>query len=360
MMRAAGLSEERLGLLLSSPPIIQELERERAKRHKAHQRWHEWLNPNTLTTMSDEQLKKQFIDYYETGAGRHSFNQINRDRIVREVNRFRNFLSFLLDESIDTKIRLDKTLDKKGEFYVEGVGKALVTSFLVDHDPVKYCVWNNKVEQGLEALGMLPPSSRGEKMSDRYLKILAQSNHIMNLSPEPYNNIIDLNHIFHIIAATPSGQEALNQILGGGDVLTDEAAPALVQFGMERVLEDFLAENFEKVFPELQLYQDEESDSGRQYQTEVGRIDFLARRKRDKSLVVIELKLGKSSDAVVGQILRYMQWVKENLSEISEDKVSGIVVAAEQDDKLRYALRMIPDVDFYSYVVDFKVKRLGK
>jgi len=47
------------------------------------------------------------------------------------------------------------------------------------------------------------------------------------------------------------------------------------------------------------LYQNEES-TGRQYQTPLGKIDLLAIDKKNKQFVVIELKKGGSSDAVVG------------------------------------------------------------
>jgi hypothetical protein len=42
-------------------------------------------------------------------------------------------------------------------------------------------------------------------------------------------------------------------------------------------------------------------------------VDILAVESKSKSFVVIELKKGRPSDCVVGQILRYMGWVKQNL-----------------------------------------------
>lgn len=43
---------------------------------------------------------------------------------------------------------------------------------------------------------------------------------------------------------------------------------------------------------------------------------------------MIELKRDKSSDAVVGQILRYMGWVQKHLAENGE-LVSGLIIATE-------------------------------
>lgn len=36
-------------------------------------------------------------------------------------------------------------------------------------------------------------------------------------------------------------------------------------------------------------------------------------------------------------------------------KVRGLIIALEDDPKLKYALKVIPDVDFYKYEVNFKL-----
>jgi len=60
-------------------------------------------------------------------------------------------------------------------------------------------------------------------------------------------------------------------------------------------------------------------------------------------MLVIELKSGIASiDAL--KILSYMQWVEDNLAE--GKKVKGLIIAQEIDDKLKYALKRIPDVGF--------------
>lgn len=366
MLSPEVISDDQLKLLLADPGIKQEQDKVRAIRHESHKQWHEWLNPDSIASMSDVELKDKFLKYYETGAERHTFIQINRDRIIRNPDKLKKLLCYLFDERVDIKKRLENILNKKGEYYLEGVGKGLATSFLLDFDPQKYCVWNNKVTDGLRALGLFPPSARGEKLSERYLKILEISKKIKELSPEPNNNFIDVDHFYHIVAVEPVGRAALNGMLGLKVEEVQEAADlgASVQFSMEKGLEEFIAENFSNVFHDLELYKDElyqdEESLGRQFRTDVGPVDFLARDKKNGDLVVIELKLGRPSDAVVGQILRYMQWVEENLLDTDKGKVKGIVIAKEQDEKLRYALKRVPDVEFYSYKVEFEVKKQAK
>jgi len=67
----------------------------------------------------------------------------------------------------------------------------------------------------------------------------------------------------------------------------------------------------------------------------------------------MELKSGIASiDAL--KILSYMQWVEDNLAE--GKKVKGLIIAQEIDDKLKYALKRIPDVEFKKYGIDFKLE----
>ena len=102
------------------------------------------------------------------------------------------------------------------------------------------------------------------------------------------------------------------------------------------------------------IYEEDGETSGQQYATDTGPIDILAISKDQKTLLVIELKKGKASDDVVGQILRYMDYVVEVLAE-PDQTVRGIVIALDDDKKLRRALARLSDVEFYSYKVDFKL-----
>ena len=127
-------------------------------------------------------------------------------------------------------------------------------------------------------------------------------------------------------------------------------------FALEKHLEDFLVKNWNstELGKEYIIYEEDGEPSGQQYATDTGPIDILAISKDKKTLLVIELKKGKASDDVVGQILRYMGYVKDVLAE-PEQTVRGIVIALDDDKKLRRALAMLSDVKFYSYKVNFKL-----
>ncbi len=135
-----------------------------------------------------------------------------------------------------------------------------------------------------------------------------------------------------------------------------------MEFVLEKYLEEFIATNFDRIDfgANLELYQDDEN-SGRQYPThQVGNIDLLAIDKKKKEFLVIELKKGRSSDEVIGQILRYMGWVKEELAieDYEGYSVSGIIILKNKDDKVDYALKMVSGVKIFLYTVTFKLKLL--
>jgi restriction system protein len=57
---------------------------------------------------------------------------------------------------------------------------------------------------------------------------------------------------------------------------------------------------------------------------------------------------------VVGQVLRYMGYVKEQIAE-DDQKVEGAIIALEDDPKMRWALVAVPAISFYRYQVSFKL-----
>jgi len=75
-----------------------------------------------------------------------------------------------------------------------------------------------------------------------------------------------------------------------------------------------------------------------------------------RRLLVVELKKGRAGDAVFGQVLRYMGYVKEELAE-ADQTVLGVVIARDDDIRLQRALSMTPTITFYRYQVSFRLKK---
>jgi len=127
------------------------------------------------------------------------------------------------------------------------------------------------------------------------------------------------------------------------------------EFALETHLEEFIYQNWGSINwdSKLELYKVDDQD-GRQFPAGTWSIDFLAVDKNNGDLVVIELKRGKTSDATVGQLLRYISWVRENIAG-KKQKVRGIIIAREVDEALRYAVKNLDDVSVNTYKVDFQL-----
>ena len=127
-------------------------------------------------------------------------------------------------------------------------------------------------------------------------------------------------------------------------------------FALEKHLEDFLCTNWEQtgLGKNYDIYSEEGELVGQQYPSDTGPIDILAISKDQKELLVVELKKGRASDSVVGQIQRYMGYVKAELTEEGQT-VKGVIIALEDDKKIQRALSVTTNIDFYRYKVNFEL-----
>lgn len=132
------------------------------------------------------------------------------------------------------------------------------------------------------------------------------------------------------------------------------------EFALEKHLEEFLVKNWRKtdLGKKYDIFEENGELVGQQYQTDTGAIDILAVSKDKKTILVIELKRGRTSDVVVGQIQRYMGYVKEELSEPTQ-KVRGMIIGLDADIRLKRALSVCSDIEFYRYQIDFKLIKDG-
>ncbi len=139
-------------------------------------------------------------------------------------------------------------------------------------------------------------------------------------------------------------------------VSTDETVEDPSVFALEKHLEDFLAQNWKQteLGKHYDIYEEDGELVGQQYPSDTGPIDILAISKDKKELLVVELKKGRVSDSVVGQLQRYMGYVQEELAEEGQ-LVKGVIIALEDDLRIRRALAVAKNIEFYRYQVIFKL-----
>ena len=139
-------------------------------------------------------------------------------------------------------------------------------------------------------------------------------------------------------------------------ISTDELVEDPSVFALEKHLEDFLVQNWSQTVlgENYNIVEDEGEIVGQQFPSDTGPIDILAISKDQKEYLVVELKKGRASDAVVGQVQRYMGYVLDDLAN-DDQKVRGVIIALEDDLRLKRALQVTTNIEFYRYQVSFKL-----
>ena len=130
-------------------------------------------------------------------------------------------------------------------------------------------------------------------------------------------------------------------------------------FGLERHLHEFLRDNWNSIEflkNDWAIYSEPgDEEAGYEYPCDVGRIDLLAKHKQEGRWLVIELKRGQSTDQTIGQLSRYIGWVKQHLAG-KDELVQGMIISRQVDSALQYAVQAVPNVDLQLYEVEFRLK----
>lgn len=140
---------------------------------------------------------------------------------------------------------------------------------------------------------------------------------------------------------------------------TDETVEDATEFAMEKYLEEFLIHNWAStnLGREFDIYSENGEQVGRQFPTDTGPMDILAISKDKKKVLVVELKKGRASDSVVGQVQRYMGYIMDVLAEPGQE-VHGAIIALEDDLRIRRALQVTRNIEFFRYIINFKLDRM--
>lgn len=139
-------------------------------------------------------------------------------------------------------------------------------------------------------------------------------------------------------------------------VSTDESIEDPSVFALEKHLEDFLVQNWSQteLGKKYDIFEEDGEIVGQQYPSDTGNIDILAISKDKKEILVVELKKGRVSDIVVGQIQRYMGYVLQELADKNQT-VKGVIIGLDDDVRIKRALAVTNNIEFYKYQVSFKL-----
>jgi len=212
---------------------------------------------------------------------------------------------------------------------LKNVGEQTVSQFLVIFDWFKYAFSSYPMKQilgldtiieedaskiALQLYNIVDPSIFSHRTID-YLTY--------TIIYKQIKSILNLDNYFQINTVLWRYKEFM------GEEIKEYEAP-YTSLSLEKDLQNYLAKNPSVIEVGLNLI-----EGGKEFDTQrVGRMDLLCKDK-EGNYVVVELKKGSVGDMVAGQILRYIGWVQEYFK---TDKVKGIIIANEKDEKLDFAL----------------------
>ena len=301
--------------------------------------------PDHLPELTEEEFRPFLLD-----KNNHHWSGLHRQgsRMCADMPKLRDALQVLLDESTPIATRLDEAIGT-----VPGMGKNIATAILIVARPDSYGVWNNRSESVMRQQGIWPQFERGESFGSRYDKV---NQILLELRDALQIDLWALDGLWwHLDEMERPGKE------GGVAVGVVPEDTAAMRFGLERHLHEFMRDNWShlELAQEWALHQEPgDEEAGYEYPCDIGRIDLLARHKTLPKWLVIELKRNQTSDQTVGQLLRYVGWVKQHLAEDGEE-VHGMIVCRQADAALHYALSTIPDATLRLYEVEFHLKEAG-
>jgi len=139
-----------------------------------------------------------------------------------------------------------------------------------------------------------------------------------------------------------------------GDEIED-ANPDADRFVYENDLQNYLAKNLGLLEQGMTLWPVTGSEKAVEFQLEGGRrIDILA-RDRDGVPVVIELKVSRGHERVIGQALYYRACIREKFG---VPIVRTVIVAREIDAELRIATKELSDVQLFQYQLSMTLTKI--
>ncbi len=135
----------------------------RMQEQEVCQYWSVIFSPRGISTLTKQDMTG-FLSYRQN----HRWREISRDDVTLDMERLRQALLVLIDESRPVAERLNMLEPGRGEFAVPHLGKAKLTPLLLVTHPKSYGVWNDYAERALRGMGLMPEFTEGMKLGDQY------------------------------------------------------------------------------------------------------------------------------------------------------------------------------------------------
>jgi len=267
--------------------------------------------------------------------------------MTEDMGKLRAAVRLLADDNQPIRARLDRIRPSGRDPMVRKLNRAVITAILLVLHPGRYGVWNNVSEAGMVKLGLWPETPRGASFGERYELMNAV---LLDVARELGVDLWTLDMLWWRVVQEDA------RVGAEGPSQAEEQVPGPVAFGLEKHLHDFLVDNWDQTTlgREWMLLEEDGETVGSHYQTgEVGEIDLLAKHRSQNRWLVIELKRNQTSDETVGQLLRYMGWVRRRKAEGAS--VEGLIICRQVDARLQFALDGQANIRCMTYQVSFSL-----
>ena len=330
-----------------------------------YEEYKDMFKPENIMNLDIE----KFLHFFSFSGNREWTGLTQNIRsLVADPKKLKDALLLLLDETKPLRERINKvTGDGNESGMVKGFGPARLSTFLNVASQGKYGVYNQKSMEGLRKIGKNPESRRGWSTLDLGERFVQVNDVLNDLSKEYDISLWALDWVWYKIIYPEESDlpeteknEMSGILAGSGNENQELHEEQESGFKLESQLEYFLELNWDNTLLNrdlgLEILTDDTTEEaiGRQYHTGIGTIDFLCKNKKTGGLTVIELKLDKTSDSVLGQIQRYMGWIMEKKA--NGAPVDGIIICQEADERLKYSLKATQNIKYYQYRISFELK----
>ena len=141
-----------------------------------------------------------------------------------------------------------------------------------------------------------------------------------------------------------------------GEDEEDEIITEENEFAYENDLRNYLVRNLSIIEKGLKIYETQDGTTGAEFfiPGTSRRIDILA-TDNNRNFVVIELKVSRGYEKVVGQTLYYQSMVKTHFK---QDKVRAIIIAREITPELKAATHFLPDFELFEYELSLTLNKI--
>lgn len=273
--------------------------------------------------------------------------------ITEDMDKLRAALRLLADDSQLIRARLDRIRPPGRDPMVRKLNRAVVTAILLVMYPDRCGVWNNVSEAGMAKLGLWPEMPRGASFGDRYERMNAV---LLDMAQEVGVDLWTLDMLWWRLVQEDARDNRPEEVEPAEKTESEQKLAGVAAFGLEKHLHDFMVDNWEQTTlgRDWLLLEEDGETVGSHYQTgEVGEIDIVAKHRSENRWLVIELKRNQTSDETVGQLLRYMGWVRRRKAEGA--LVEGLIICREVDQRIQYALDGQPHIRCMTYQVRFSL-----